>query len=146
MARSKCEIRRSLYGVFSTIVCLAGYAVAHHFAMRDTAFSWLLVVSNMFLCGFCGSFYLMARSPFVSMVIGERNLGAIVGFIAGLSLDIYVSHRSLLTAQLNGIFPLNILVVYVEIVVLAYVVRTLGRFICQTFSSELEYDWQKLFK
>ena len=49
----------------------------------------------------------------------------------------------LITRKLNFLFPLNIPIVLCEIIVGAYLLRCMARFISQTFK-EAPYDWKKM--
>ena len=65
--------------------------------------------------------------------------------IGGLCLEVYLVQYSLFTDKLNSIFPLNILVIFAEILIVAYVLRCLGRIWSQTFKEE-DYDWKEVLK
>lgn len=65
--------------------------------------------------------------------------------IGGLCLEVYLVQYSLFTDKLNSIFPFNILVIFAEILAVAYVLRCLGRIWSQTFKEE-DYDWKEVLK
>lgn len=67
----------------------------------------------------------------------------IIRFVGGLCLEVYLTHGLLLTDRLNGLFPLNIPIVFIAIVIFAYLVRCLSRFLSQTFK-DAPYDWQQM--
>lgn len=75
---------------------------------------------------------------------GGRRLGLTV--VGGLCLEVYLSHRVFLVSQLNGIFPLNLPILFAAILVLAYLVRIVSRFCTQTFDGADGYDWRKMIK
>ena len=47
---------------------------------------------------------------------------------------------------LQAVFPLNILVLLAIIIPMAYLTRSVGRFILQTFDSRDGYDWKNILK
>ena len=67
----------------------------------------------------------------------------VVRFIGGLCLEVYLIQDCLFTDRLNALFPLNLLIVFLAIVVTAYLARCLARLISQTFK-EAPYDWPKM--
>lgn len=83
-------------------------------------------------------YYLLrwCNSPIVKKVYSNINAHFIIRFIGGLCLEIYLIQEYLFTDNLNRLFPLNIILVFAEIVIAAYLVRCLARFISQTFKDE----------
>ena len=66
--------------------------------------------------------------------------------VGGLCLEVYLSHRPFLTDALNGCFPLNVPLLFVAMLLLAYVVRCMTRFIVQSLQWQGRYDWQAIVK
>lgn len=59
------------------------------------------------------------------------------GFMAsGLSLEIYLTQVALINTSLNSLFPLNLFVMFGEIVLVSYVVRVLARFFVAVFNED----------
>lgn len=71
--------------------------------------------------------------------------GWVIRAVGGLCLEVYLVQNCLFTDKLNFIFPLNILVIFVEILIVAYVLRCLSRIWAQTFK-DCDYQWKKVFK
>lgn len=69
----------------------------------------------------------------------------IVLWIGGLCLDFYLVKWSFLTDKLNFMFPINLPLVLAYLLFIAYVVRTIGRIIAQTFQ-EGPYRWREILK
>lgn len=70
--------------------------------------------------------------------------GIVISAIGGLCLEIYLVQPFVRTTILNWLFPFNLLIIFIGIVLAAYVCRILARFFQQTFSSEDGYDWKKI--
>lgn len=105
-----------------------------------------LILSLVPLAGICYSLYELCKCKAVQRLLVVKGLGIIITAIGGLCLEIYLVQPYARTTALNDIFPLNLLILFIFIVLLAYLCRTMGRFIQQTFSSEDGYDWRAIFK
>ena len=88
-------------------------------------------------------FYKVGSSPWVKKLYESKVGKFFIRFVGGLCLEIYMVQFYLFTDKLNNIFPLNIILIFVLIVVVAYLVRCLARFISQTFK-DAPYDWKKM--
>lgn len=65
--------------------------------------------------------------------------------IGGLCLEIYIVQPSIITDKFNNIFPLNLIIIFIAIVISAYVLKCLSRIWSQTFKDG-DYDLAKIFK
>ena len=50
----------------------------------------------------------------------------------------------LFTDKFNDLFPLNLLLVFIIILVIAYILRCMARWFTQTFR-EADYEWKQIF-
>lgn len=105
-----------------------------------------LILSLIPLAGICYYLYELCKCKAVQRLLDVKKLGIIISAIGGLCLEIYLVQPYGRTTALNNIFPLNLLILFIFIVLLAYLCRTMGRFLQQTFSSEDGYDWSAIFK
>ena len=87
--------------------------------------------------------YLWADGPFMHSVYHTKWGNLIIRFVGGLCLEIYLIQNRIMTDALNHLFPLNLLIVFVMIVIAAYLLRCFSRFISQTFK-EAPYDWKQM--
>lgn len=67
----------------------------------------------------------------------------VIRFVGGLCLEIYLIQNCIFTDNLNSLFPLNLLIIFCAIVIMAFITRILARLISQTFK-ENPYDWKKI--
>ena len=74
-----------------------------------------------------------------------KYLGGIIKFVGGLCLEIYLVQYTLFTDKMNNIFPLNIPIMFLIILLVAYILRCGSRTFSQTFKDG-EYDWKAVFK
>lgn len=94
----------------------------------------LLAIFFLYLWGEGKSMKLLYNTPIGHFVIR---------FVGGLCLEIYLIQNCLFTDKLNFLFPFSIPIFFVIVVIAAYLVRCLARFISQTFK-EAPYNWKKM--
>lgn len=66
-------------------------------------------------------------------------------WIGSLSLEIYVVQFSVITDRFNNLFPLNTIIIFIQIFIVAYILRICSNFFTQTFSNE-SYSLKKALK
>lgn len=74
----------------------------------------------------------------------SHNVTKYMCLISGLCLETYLVQYSFFTDNWNSLFPLNLLIVIIIILITAYVTRSLGRVFTQIFSGD-NIDWNKVF-
>ncbi len=87
--------------------------------------------------------YLWSNGDVAQKLYNNKVVYLVVRFVGGLCLEIYLIQSYIYTDKLNGVFPLNIPIVFCAIVFAAYLVRCLARLLSQTFK-ENPYDWKKV--
>lgn len=90
-------------------------------------------------------FYKCCNTKECSKLYNNKYTGSIIKFIGGLCLEIYIVQIYLLKLNLNIIFPINIFIMFILIIVIAYILRCFARVLSQTFK-ENDYDWRTIFK
>jgi peptidoglycan/LPS O-acetylase OafA/YrhL len=105
----------------------------------------LQIVSVVPLLGATFYFYKVCNSDLLAKIYKRKIPGAIIKVVGGLCLEIYLVQYVLFTNKMNGIFPLNLLIMFLIIVVAAYVLRCFARIFSQTFK-DADYDWKSVFK
>ena len=75
-----------------------------------------------------------------------RPIRIVVLVIAGLSLEVYLS-QGYITDRFNFIFPLNLPVVFLVVLFMAYLIRIIARTFTMTMQNTRShrYDWRKVF-
>ena len=69
--------------------------------------------------------------------------GNIVFILSQLCLEVYLIQKFVFTDRLNYIFPLNIPIIMLSVIIIAYLTKSIAEFISQTFKTE-PYDWSKM--
>lgn len=88
--------------------------------------------------------YKVCNSETMKRLYNNKMLGWCIKFVGGLCLEIYLVQYTLFTDKMNSIFPLNIIIMFVIIIFVAYILRCLARIFSQTFKDG-DYDWKKIF-
>lgn len=97
-----------------------------------------LLAANWFL-------WRMANTPFCVKMMNTKCIGYPLRFAGGLCLEILIGQAFVFTTRLNHIFPWNIPLIMIGVILFAYVVRTLSRLLLQTFQKE-DYDWRAMIE
>lgn len=105
----------------------------------------LQILSLVPLLGIVIYFYKLCNSARMFAVYNSKIAGTIIKLVSGLCLEVYFVQDVVFTDKLNSLFPLNILILFVPILFLAYILRCLARLFTQTFR-EGDYVWKDIFK
>ena len=103
------------------------------------------VISLLPLWGTTYYFYKVCKSDALKRIYGTRFIGPVMKTISGLCLEVYLVQGVLLTDRFNKWFPFNLLIVFVTILLVAYLLRCMARWFSQTFR-EADYDWKGIFR
>ena len=102
------------------------------------------MVSLIPLMGACIYMYKMCQAEYFKHLMLSK-VGFVIQVIASLCLESYIVQHILFTDKMNAIFPLNILLIIVAVLLLAYVVRSIGRLFKQIFEKE-DFRWNEVFR
>lgn len=89
--------------------------------------------------------YKLCNTEVMKSLYDNYVFGWCIKFIGGLCLEIYLVQYTLFTDKMNNIFPLNIIIMFVIIIVSAYLLRCAARLFSQTFKDG-NYDWKGIIK
>lgn len=127
------------------VSCIVFYAIPLA-SIKYPFFQNVLILSLIPLTLICIYFYQLCQTNVMVTIYNHRISGWIIKVISGLCLEIYLVQPFVRTTALNHLFPFNLLILFVAIVVVAYICRVIGRLFQQTFSSEDGYDWKSILK
>ncbi len=122
------------------ISVIAWYAINFLFAK-----SAMQMLSVPILYAFCYSIYACVKPPIINTLITNHISRNIILFCGGLCLESYVIQFPIITDRFNSIFPLNVPLVMLSVIIGAYGLYVFSRFISQTFDSG-SYNWMKIMK
>jgi hypothetical protein len=123
---------------------LAFYALCW-FKHKNGIYDFLQITSLLPLLYICYYFYLLCNTKQAKAIYNHVLIGRIIKFIGGLCLEIYLVQYGLFTDKMNSIFPLNLLITFVIILIAAYLLRCMARIWSQTFKTE-NYNWKEIIK
>lgn len=121
---------------------IAFYAI-YIYTQRHAEYEVFQLLSIIPLLGVCWFLWRFANTEFSVKMMQSKYLGTVVQFIGGLCLEILLCQGKVFTTSINNIFPWNILLIMVGVILFAYVIRTLSRFLLQTFQKD-DYDWHAM--
>lgn len=103
----------------------------------------LYVFSYFPLVGVCVFTYLVGKSPWIEKCFSHKILGNILFVIGGLCLESYLIQWFIITDKMNYLFPLNIPIIVMLVLISAYMLRIFSEMIRQIFSLE-PFSWKRL--
>lgn len=103
------------------------------------------VISLLPLLGTTYYFYKVCKSDALKRLYVTRFIGPVMKTISGLCLEVYLVQGVLFTERFNKWFPFNLLIVFVTILLVAYLLRCMARWFSQTFRDG-DYEWEKVFR
>ena len=121
-------------GVFYGIQMLAKY--------NPSVGPWQ-IITLPFLAGIVYYMWKCSHSAIFRRIYSNRVCNRIILIAGGLCLESYLVQFYIFTDRLNHLFPLNIFIIIIAVLILAYVCRCLARLLLQTFRTE-PYDWAKI--
>lgn len=130
--------------IFKLIGCLILFYCILIVGRKSEMVHNLQVVSLLPLLGTTYYFYKVCKSNALKSLYDSRIVGSIMKTISGLCLEVYLVQGVLFTDRFNRFFPLNIFIVFVIILIVAYLLRCMGRWFSQTFKDG-DYEWKKVF-
>lgn len=119
------------------LVCILSWYAINYFG-RGTDF---VILSYIPLVGICFYFYQLSKANIVERIFGHRIWGNVLFIIGNLCLESYLIQKMVFTDALNDIFPINIPIIMVVVLVLAYIVHFSSQLISQIFDSK-PLDWK----
>ena len=107
-----------------------------HFAVFQY-FSFIPLLGAMYY------FYKVGESSICQRLYNSKVGNLIIRFIGGTCFEIYLVQSYLFTDKMNNLFPLNIVIMFLIIFVVAYLTKCLARFVSQTFK-DAPYNWHEM--
>lgn len=89
--------------------------------------------------------YKSCNAAFWTKAYQSRIGGPIILTISGLCLESYLIQGCLFTTKMNSIFPFNLIIMVVIVLIVAYICKCLSNLLIQSFRND-RYDWKSIFK
>lgn len=85
--------------------------------------------------------YCILKARVFSRIAKTHVGGGILLTISKLCLEVYLMQKFVFTDSLNYLFPFNVPIIMIAVIIVAYIVKVVAEFILQTFRTE-PYDWK----
>lgn len=139
---NKIDITRSFFlflgNIVAYYVCMGVYKI-------DAFYCNFQIVSLIPLLLAIYYFFMFCSCVKVQKVFERPLLGNIVYVISAMTLEVYLVQYALFTDRWNGVFPLNIPLMYLLIFIVAYGLKCLAQLFSQFFS-KADFEWKRVFK
>ena len=106
--------------------------------------TWIQLFSVIPLAGFAISVYELGESSFIKKCFSNKLMGNILYVIGNLCLESYLIQKLIFTDALNHLFPLNIPIIMLAVLIASYILHMLSETISQIFDSK-PFDYKRLF-
>jgi peptidoglycan/LPS O-acetylase OafA/YrhL len=137
------QSRRQWLNLLLALLSAVVFYVLCGVTIKDEKFAFLHVFTFVALMAVLYFLYLWADGDFARKIYQSRVGYFIIRFVGGLCLEIYVIQNWLITDRMNALFPLNIPIMFLIVILAAYLIRCFARFLSQTFK-DAPYDWKKM--
>lgn len=134
-----------LWSSVMILVSIMAFYALFSFYKKDGLLNAVQLLSLIPLAFVCLGFYRFCNTEIMYRMYNSCFMGAIIKFVGGLCLEIYLVQAPLLTDKYNSIFPANVILILIAIVLGAYILRCLSRFWSQTFKDG-DYDIKAILK
>ncbi len=117
------------------------------FAANDYIITQFQILTLLPLAGIVMSIYQFCNSEYMRLMMMSKA-GLFFRSISGLCLEAYIVQYVVidyLVGRLDLVFPLNLFIAFVLILLMAYFIRCFGRVFSQIFGNE-DFDWRQVFK
>ena len=132
------------WDAFKFCVCLFFFYGIQFLAKVVRAIAPFQIITIFFLAGVVFYLYKICNAPFFKRIYDHPKGNAGIMIIGGLCLESYLIQYCVITNKMNAIFPLNIIIIIIGVLILAYFCRCIARLFSQTFRTE-DYEWDKIF-
>lgn len=135
------QLKKSI--VYVLISLLAYYACMAIYKI-DPFYCRFQIISLIPLLSVIYWIYRMCEASVFNRLL-EKKIGTVIYFVSCLTLEIYMVQYAIFTDKLNSIFPANILLTYIVIIMASYLLKCMSKVFSQIFS-ENAFDWRKIYQ
>lgn len=127
------------------LVCVVAFYGLCWFKNKNGIYDYVQMMSIVPLMGVVYCFYQLCNTTAARRLYDKLIGGFLVRLVGGLCLEIYLVQGMVFSDKLNFMFPLNIPIFFVFVVVAAYLLRCFARIWSQTFKDG-DYDWKSVVR
>lgn len=112
---------------------------------RNGVFYYLQIIALIPLHTFVYYLFKVSSYPWCNHCFHKKLLGRALSVIAALTLEIYIVQFTFITDSLNNLFPLNVVIVFSIISIVAYALKVLTSLFLAVMSTE-HLVWRDIVK
>lgn len=127
------------------VVCVALFYGIQLISKKYPVIAPMQIITVIPLIGIVFYFYKICNDHFLKKIYYSKYFHGVLMLVSGLCLESYLIQGYLFTDKMNGIFPLNLIIMTVFILTMSYITRCLARIFSQTFEQK-DYCWKDVFK
>lgn len=130
--------------------CMMTFCLAVFYGIQFAAKKALIVapyqiVTLLPLMGIVFYFYKWCHAEFWRKLYTNKSGHTVIMTISGLCLESYLIQYSVFTTKINGIYPFNLPIMVIVVLVVAFICKVLSRLFSQTFGDK-DYEWKEIIK
>lgn len=114
-------------------------------AMKYAVVAPYQIITLLPLMGIVYYFYKWCHAKFWEKLYSKKIGYTIIMSISGLCLESYLIQYSVFTTKMNGIFPLNLPIMVIIVLLASFLCKCLSRLFSQTFGDG-DYKWKEVIK
>lgn len=141
--KKKNTTKDVLVMIFS--ICLF-YGIQYVGKGKDTIIYYFQILSYIPLFSLIYYIDKICTYPLLEKIVKSNFLGGVILFVSNITLEIYLVGFVVfkIPNKMIDLFPMNLILVFLLIIFLAYITKVVSVFIIQTFELD-RYDWKKMF-
>lgn len=136
---------RALADFLKMMICLFAFYGIQFAAKKYSMVAPYQIITLLPLMGIVYYFYKWCHAGFWRKLYSSRIGYVVVMTISGICLESYLIQYSCFTTKMNGIFPLNLPIMIIIVLLVSFLCKCLSRLFSQTFGDG-EYDWKEIVK
>lgn len=130
----------------SLFLSIAAYYLLMNISQPNTSLEYLYPVVILPQLGVTFFLFSLCKTAYLERIYKKKYIRFFIRFIGALCLEVYIVQPILIREfTLPELFPINILIVFLIIIGLAYLLKCISRIWEQTFK-EANYDWVYIIK
>lgn len=144
IGKNNSKYQYSVYALPMMIFCVIAWYLILYCDQRYETFERIKYISIIPLLGMTYFGYKFCCAEFWQKIYDRRITGQLLFIVGNLCLESYLIQSYLFTDRFNSIFPLNIPLMMLIVIAVAYIVNMLTSVLLQTLRKG-DYDWRMIF-
>lgn len=144
LTKDKIKVHK-VWDVTCMIFCLGIFYGIQFLAKKFPAVAPYQIITLLPLFGLVYYIYKICNFDYWNKLMSPKRAYDVIMAVSGLCLESYLIQGYLFTTKMNGIFPLNLPIMVIIVLLTSFICKCLSRLFVQTFSDN-EYNWKEIIK